>query len=249
MTDCLLIIVTGFVAGIVNAVAGGGSFITFPALIYAGLPAVSANASSTVALMPGAAVGALVYKEHLKPFAKLSRSLMMVSTLLGGATGALLLLYTPSSTFEAIVPWLLLTGTIIFAFGARAGIILRRKVNIGPTVLFPCQFLLGIYGGYFGGALGIMMMAVWAIFGLTEIKVMNANKTFFVFLANAVAAVLFIIGGKVVWPQTLLMMVSAIVGGYIGAYFSKRLNPVRLRQAIIIFNFLITALFFYRMYA
>jgi uncharacterized membrane protein YfcA len=243
-----LIIITGFAAGAINAIAGGGSFITFPALVYAGLPPINANASSTVALIPGAAAGTIVYKEHLKPFAKVSWLAMILLTLLGGATGSWLLLYTPSSAFNAIVPWLLLTSAITFAFGARAGNLLRKRVNIGPEMVYVGQLLLGVYGGYFGGAVGIMMMAVWTIFGITDIKLMTANRTFFVFLANGVAVLLFMISGKVIWPQTLAMMFSSIAGGYLGALFSKKLDPVKLRYGIVVFNFLITALFFYRMF-
>ncbi len=177
MAYFILLLFVGFVAGAMNAAAGGGSFITFPALIYAGVPPIAANASSTVALFPGSLAGAWEFKEYIRPFPGISMSVMVCLTFLGGCAGALLLLHTPSAGFNSIVPWLLLTGTLAFAFGKQLGNYLRSKMRISPGIVLAGQFLLGIYGGYFDGAIGIMMMAVWSLFGLSDIKVINANKT------------------------------------------------------------------------
>lgn len=231
-----------------NAAAGGGSFITFPALLYAGLPSVSANASSTVALFPGSLASAWQFREYIRPFPNVSMKAMIFMTLLGGFAGALLLLNTSSTKFDGIVPWLLLIGSLAFAFGKPAGEWLRKRVNIGSAVLLTGQFILGVYGGYFGGAVGIMMMAVWALFGAADIRIVNANKTLFVGIANAIAVVLFILAGKVYWPQTCTMMAATILGGWFGAAFTKRLDPAKLRLGIIIFNFLITAAFFVKIF-
>jgi uncharacterized membrane protein YfcA len=244
----VLIMITGMLAGFVNSLAGGGSFLTFPALVYAGLPPIAANASSTVALLPGAGVGAYGYKEYRQPFLGVSWRIMIILTLLGGSIGAVLLLVSSTSAFDVLVPWLLLISSITFAFGKQAGNQLRKKIIIGPGLVLSGQFFLGIYAGYFGGAVGIMMMALWHIFGLTDLKVINANKTYFVFIANIVAVVFFVIARKVFWPQTLVMMVTTVIGSYLGTNYGKKLDPVKLRLAIVFFNFIITAIFFYRTY-
>jgi uncharacterized protein len=246
MAQFILLLVAGLVAGAMNAAAGGGSFVTLPAMIFAGLPSVEANASSTVALFPGAMASVLAYRDDFRPFELVSLRLMLAVSLVGGLVGALILLLTPSKTFDAIVPWLLLVGTLVFAFGVRVGMWLRRFIRIGPRTLLCCQFLLGIYCGYFGGAVGIMTLATWSLLGMTDIKAMNATKTLVVGATNAVAVVCFVVAGKVWWPQTCVMLVAAVVGGYAGARFARRLSPHRLRMGITGFNFLITAVFFWR---
>jgi len=248
MSTWILIVITGTMAGMINSVAGGGSFLTFPALIYAGLPPIAANASSTVALLPGALVSTYGYKDYRQPFPGVSWTMMIILTLLGGCTGAILLLVSSSSVFDKLVPWLLLISSLTFAFGRQAGNLLRKKIIIGPALVLSGQFFLGIYAGYFGGAVGIMMMAVWQIFGLTDIRVINANKTYFVFLSNIIAVGIFVFAKKVVWPQTMVMMVTTVIGGYLGTHYAKKLNPLKLRIAITVFNFIITAIFFYQTY-
>lgn len=248
MEPLVLLFFIGLIAGALNAAAGGGSFITFPALVYAGVPPVSANASSTVALFPASLASAWEFREHIRPFPKVSMLAMVLLTLLGGATGAFLLLNTSSTGFNQIVPWLLLMGSVAFAFGKKAGEYLRSKFHIGSGIVLSGQFFLGIYGGYFGGAVGIMMMAVWSLFGLSDIKVINANKTLFVGVANLIAVILFIIAGKVAWAETLTLLSATVCGGYFGAKYTKRLNPQRLRTGIIIVNFVITLLFFLKVY-
>jgi uncharacterized membrane protein YfcA len=248
MYPLILLFVIGVLAGAMNAAAGGGSFITFPALVFAGVPPISANASSTVALFPASLASAWKFREYIKPFPNVSMPAMVLLTSFGGIIGALLLLYTPSANFNQIVPWLLLTGSVAFAFGRQAGNLLRKRVAIGSGVVLAGQLLLGIYGGYFGGAVGIMMMATWALFGLSDIMIINANKTLLVGIANVMAVVLFIIAGKVYWLHTCVMMTATILGGYFGAHYTKRLNPEKLRMTIILFNFAITAAFFVKTY-
>src|SRR4051794_31496011 len=151
-----------------NAAAGGGSFVTLPAMVAVGVPPVEANTSSTVALFPGGLASAVAYRDDLTPLGGLPLRPLAPVTLAGGLAGALLLLLTPAGAFDRIVPWLLLAGSLAFAFGGRAGAALRRVVRIGPPALLACQFLLGVYGGYFGGAVGIMMMAAWGLFGVSD---------------------------------------------------------------------------------
>lgn len=248
MDSFILVFLIGILAGAMNAVAGGGSFITFPTLIYAGVPPISANASSTVALFPASLASAWEYKEYISPFPKVSMWAMIILTLLGGCAGALLLLYTPDAGFKNIVPWLLLTGSLVFAFGRPVGQYLGSKFRIGSAVVLSGQFLLGIYGGYFGGAVGLMMMAVWSLFGLSDIKVINANKTLFVGLANSVAVIIFILAGKIAWPETTTMLAATVCGGFAGAKYAKNLNPIKLRAGIVAFNFIITVVFFIQTY-
>lgn len=246
--NTLVLIGAGLIAGALNAAAGGGSFITLPALIYTGVPAIGANTSSTVGLFPGAFASTYAYRNEIQPFKEISLRTMIVITLTGGALGALLLLITPPGRFSQMIPWLLLTGSIAFAFGRTAGDWLRRYFQINRFVLATAQFLLGIYGGYFGGAVGIMMMAVWSLFNFNDIKTVNANKTLLVGAANGVAVIIFIIVGQIWWQQTLILLIASTTGGYFGARFVRLLNPQSLRIGISIFNFLITLVFFLNHY-
>lgn len=248
MLNYILLFAAGLIGGAMNAAAGGGSFVTFPVMVYTGIPAVNANASSTVALLPGSAVSAWNLREYIKPFPGVSMILVLIITLIGGCAGALLLLFTPASSFNAMVPWLLLVGSLAFGFGRQFGNWLRTKIRIGVVFVLTAQLLLGIYGGYFGGAVGIMMLAIWTLFGLTDIYMVNANKNMLVGTANAVAVVIFVIAGKIYWPQTLVMMAATIIGGYSGSNITKKIAPEKLRSGIVVFNFLITAVFFIKTY-
>ncbi len=248
MSHALLLFGAGLLAGAMNAAAGGGSFVTFPALISAGVPSVIANATSTVALFPGAFASAYAFRHDFRRFDSVSLRTMLVVSVTGGVAGALLLIFSPASIFDELVPWLLLFGAVVFAFGRQAGVALRRVVRLGRSSLLATQFVLGIYGGYFGGAVGIMMMAAWSIFGLSDIRAMSAARTLLVGATNAVAVVCFVFAGLVWWPQALLMLVAAVAGGYAGARVARRVDPDRLRAAITVFNFLVTAAVFWRTY-
>jgi len=244
----LLLTGAGFLAGVMNAVAGGGSFISFPALILAGVPSVAANASSTVALFPGAVTSAWVYRRDLAPIGGIPLKLLLVCSLAGGLTGAILLLSTPVATFDTLVPWLLLFATLTFAFGRQLGFQLRRLVRIGRLPTLALQFALGVYGGYFGGAVGIMMLAVWSLIGTDTLKTMNPARIFLVGAMNGIAVICFIGAGQVWWPQTLSMLFGAAAGGYAGAWIGKRL-PIQVTRAVIIaVTVSMTAIFFYRRY-
>ncbi|GFO60127.1 UPF0721 transmembrane protein [Geomonas silvestris] len=248
MEHPFLIFFAGLLAGVMNSAAGGGSFVTLPVLVFAGVPSVIANASSTVALFPGSFAGAWAYRHDFVPFEGVSIRALWVASVLGGLAGALLLLFTPVTTFDRIFPWLLLFGTLAFTFGRQAGAALRRVVHIGPAVLLFGQFVLAIYGGYFGGAVGIMTLAVWSLFFNANINAMNAAKTLLVGSMNATAVVCFVIAGKVWWPQALVMMASAVVGGYFGAHYTRKLPQDKVRLGITLLTFLMTAAVFYRTY-
>jgi len=166
----------------------------------------------------------------------------------GGCIGALLLVFTPSSSFDKIIPWLILIGGVAFIFGRQINRAFQSRFKVSRTAMVIAQFILGIYGGYFGGGAGIMMMAVWSVMGLSDIKLINANKTLLVGAANSIAVVIFILSGKIWWPQTCIMLIATTIGGYAGAYYSRRLNQAVLRAVISGLIVLITVLFFYRAY-
>jgi uncharacterized membrane protein YfcA len=241
-----LLAVAAFFAGGMNAIAGGGTFLTFPALVFAGVPSIIANASSTVALFPASFSAAWAYRRELKDFEGVSIKRMMAVSLIGGILGALLLLSTTQRTFDAAVPWLLLVASVAFAFGPRLAPYLQRMFHIGPVTLTVIQFVLAIYGGYFGAAVGIMLLASWSLLGRTDIHGMNAAKTILVGTMNVVATICFIIAGKVWWPQTLTMLVSGVVGGYVGAHMAQRLNPRFIRGLVVAICFTVTVVFFLR---
>ncbi len=246
MMTFVLLAVAAFFAGIMNAVAGGGTFLTFPALVFAGVPSVVANASNAVALFPGSLASAWAYRRDFRNFEGVSLRAMIAVSLAGGVGGALLLLATPERTFDAVVPWLLLAATLVFAFGPRVTPWLRELHHIGPVTLLVIQFAVGIYGGYFGGAMGIVMLAVYSLFGLTELNAMNALKTLLSGVINGIAVVLFVAAGKIAWPQTAVMLVAAVLGGYFGARVARRMNPAHVRAGIIVISVGVTLAFFLR---
>jgi uncharacterized membrane protein YfcA len=246
MFSYLLIISAALAAGLMNSVAGGGSFLTFPALVFTGVPSIIANASSTLALIPGSAASAWTYREDFHKSEGLPIKAMLVVSIAGGIGGALLLLYTPQKNFDAMIPWLMLASTLLFAFGPAISPALNRAFRIGPGTVIVIQFFVALYGGYFGGAVGIVMLATWSLFGLTDIHVMNANKTVLVLTMNAVAVVLFIGAKKIWWPQTTAMLFAAVIGGYVGARSAKKVNQRYLRAVIVVISVSMTVAFFLR---
>jgi uncharacterized protein len=241
-------VLAGLFAGTMNAVAGGGSFVTFPVLVLAGLPPVAANASSTVALFPGTMASTWAYRDDLRGIAGIGLKVLLPITLAGGLTGAILLLVTPGGVFDAVIPWLLLLATLTFAGGRRLGDWLRHHLRIGRGAFLVAQFILSIYGGYFGGAVGLMMMAAWTLLDSAELKAMAAPRALLVSTANGAAVVCFAVAGAVWWPETLAMMVSAIAGGYYGARFARLLPAAVLRWFVVLLSATVTAAFFLRTY-
>ena len=246
LASAALLVVAAFVAGAMNAVAGGGSFLTFPALVFTGVPSVVANASSTLALFPAALASAAAYRNDFKDFKGVSFRALLVVSLVGGVLGALLLLLTPQRTFDGVIPWLLLVATLVFAFAPKLTPLLQRAVHIGPRTLLVVQFFVAVYGGYFGGAIGIMMLSAWALFGLTDLKAMNATKTLLSGLLNGVAVVMFVAAGKIWWLQTGIMLVGTLAGGYLGAHYARRIDQRHIRTAVIAISVTMTVVFFIR---
>jgi uncharacterized membrane protein YfcA len=246
--NVILLLAAAFVAGALNAIAGGGSFLTLPALVFAGLPPVVANATGTVALLPGYVSGALGFREDLQAPPGLSLRTLTLLSLSGGAIGAGLLLVTDDRTFSRIVPWLLLLATALFA----AGPALLRKLRDSPSsqasfgpaaagTLAVC-----IYGGYFNGGLGILLLALFGLLGQVNLNAMNGMKNVVSALLTAIAVALYAWGGVVAWPQALVMMIAATVGGYFGARLARRIPAPLLRAGIVGIGLIMTTLFFIR---
>jgi uncharacterized protein len=238
----------GVVAGAMNALAGGGTFVTLPAMIAVGIPSVIANISSTVALYPAQLTTAWSYRDGLGPVGPVSIKALMVATFIGGAVGAILLLRTSSSTFNQALPWLLLVATIMLGFGRQFGEALRRRWHISAPAVILIQLFLGVYGGYFGGAVGLMMMAVWGLLDNRSLKSLNAPRTLLVATANTVAVLIFILTGSVRWPESLMLLVGAAVGAHFGAMLGRRANAEVVRWGTVLVSAGITVAFFVKAY-
>jgi uncharacterized protein len=249
MDESLLLILPGLLAGGMNALAGGGSFITLPALIASGVPSVSANATSSVALYPGGTASAWVYRNRLGPVCGVPLVPTLAVTLVGGLAGSLLLLWTPNTLFDRALPWLLLVATLTLMLGPHVGTLLRARLTVGRPTVLAVQFLLGMYGGYFGGAVGLMMMAAWSLLQGADIKALNAPRTLMVTAANTVAILCFAVAGAVRWQAALLVGAGAVAGGYAGAHLGRRLDPTFVRRATLLISAAITARFFIRAYS
>lgn len=241
----LLLVAAAFVGGVINSVAGGGSFFTFPALVFAGLPPISANATSSVALWPGSVASAVAYRGDVHGLRAKAVPLTIIS-LIGGLVGACLLLWTRNETFARVVPWLLLVATVLFAVSGRAVAWLRVQVpgGVGLRVLGLAQFVISVYGGFFGGGMGILMLAGFALAGMTDIHAMNGLKSILGLAINCVAVITFVAAGVVEWRPALLMTLGSIVGGYVGAKQAKRVSPQRIRQLVIATGAVMTVKFF-----
>jgi uncharacterized protein len=242
----LILAMAGLVAGLINSVAGGGSFFTFPAMVFLGMPSIIANASSTMALIPGSLASAWAYREDLRELEGFPFRPLFAVSLAGGAIGALLLLYTPQRTFDFVLPWLMFSATTLFAFGPQISRFLKRKFHIGVITVVAIQLLISTYGGYFGGGVGILMLATWTVFGVVDINALSAHRTVLGSAMNAMAVVLFIAAHKIWWPQTMVVLVAAVVGGYVGALTAKRVDPRYVRAAITTIGVSISIAFFVR---
>jgi uncharacterized protein len=255
LTNAVLLFLAALLAGALNAVAGGGSFILFPTLLFTGVPPVPANATNTVALWAGLGFSGGAFRRHLSVERPLLISLVGVS-LLGGILGALLLLRTPAHTFLRILPWLMLSATLLFIFGGKltrssAGPVshdlLTHGLSAQAILAAAClQLLVAIYGGYFGGGMGFVILAMLTALGMADIHQMNALKVVLSTATNGVAVLVFIVKHAVYWPQAGVMICGAALGGYFGAKYSLRLKPARVRWFVIAAGASMTVLFFVR---
>lgn len=234
-----------------NAVAGGGSFISFPALLFTGVPPVPANATNTVALWTGLGFSGGAFRHHLRIQRRVLVALTAVS-LVGGSIGAVLLLHTPAHTFMRLLPWLMLAATLLFIFGRKMiSPAAPAAHQVGARTLAIASFfqlLVAIYGGYFGGGMGIVILAMLTAFGMADIHEMNAFKIVLSASTNGIAVVVFITSRAVYWRQAVVMIIGAAIGGYFGAHYSLRLSQKWVRGFVIGVGSFMTMYFFVRAY-
>ncbi len=242
----------GALGGAINAVAGGGSFISFPALLFTGVAPVVANATNTLALWVGVTASGGAYRKRMS----ISRRVMVpliATSVVGGLAGAVLLIKTPAQTFLRVLPWMLLGATLLFAFGKHltgrisAGIS-RDSTNKAVTGASIFELIVAVYGGYFGGGVGIINLAMLAALGMTDIHEMNALKVVLGGVINGVAAVTFVVTGAIVWPQAMVMTVGAVGGGYLAAHYAQKLPQSWIRRFVIFVGAAMTIYFFVRAY-
>lgn len=245
-----LLAAAGLAGGFVNALAGGATFFTFPAMMAAGLPPVTANASNAVAVWPGNLSGAFAFRRQL-PRLTLALWLAMGLAVAGSTAGALLLLATEERVFVRLVPWLILGATLLFAFSRPLLRLLRhlrpsRRPGLTPGS-FALQAATAVYGGYFGGGLGIMLLAVLALCGFEDMRAMNALKNLLSALVGLVTLVIFAGLGAVAWPQTLVMLAGAVAGGWIGGRVGQRAPAWLIRGFVIAVGLGLSAVYFARL--
>lgn len=243
-----LLLAAAFTAGALNAVAGGGSFLTLPALVFTGVPPVIANATGTVALLPGYMAGAWGFKDDMQSPPGLSMKQVVALSLIGGSAGAAMLLFTPDATFRKVVPWLLLAATAMFAFGPqlRAWAAGKNSAHATPSMAKAAagMLIVAIYGGYFNGGLGILLLALFGLLGQTSLNAMNGMKNLVSALLTAIAVVIYAVGGIVEWKLALVMMAAATLGGYLGARVARKIAPHVLRWGIVATGLVMAGLFF-----
>jgi uncharacterized membrane protein YfcA len=254
----ILLCGTALAAGIINAVAGGGTLLTFPALYTALGPrygtaeaGVHANGTSTMALWPGSLGSFWAYRREFREAGGWVWRLLLPCAV-GGLIGVLLVTELSPKVFDALVPWLIFSAALLFAFQPQ----IRRLTGIGKkqerprgfrlAAMLVCQFLVSIYGGYFGAGAGILMLAVLGMMGLSDIHVMNAVKTLYIMVINIMASIVFIIRGKVDWRLAIPMLIAGTIGGYLGAVVARRINPTIVRRAVVVIGFGLAAYYFYK---
>ena len=237
--------VAALAAGMLNAMAGGGSFLTFPALVFAGIEPVAANATSAMAVSPGYLGSTLGFQAELRelPARRLRQEVLVAAA--GGVLGALLLLGTPERLFSGLVPWLLLLATVLFALGPWLAA--RRGQTTGhPRWRLPGLLLVAVYGGYFNGGLGILLMALYTLVGEQRLNTLNALKNLNSLVLSLLSVLAFALAGAIVWPQALWMMVWATLGGWLGARLARRLPTAWVRHLVIATGLVMSAVFFLR---
>jgi hypothetical protein len=250
--ELILLLVAGFAGGTINAIAGGATFFTFPAMLAVGLPPIVANASNTVALWPASLTAALAERQELWANRDMAKTFLGIAVV-GGFVGALLLLVTSNEAFRVFVPFLLLLATVVFAGSGRLLRWLRTRSPAPakprlnhPAILATIGFC-AIYGGYFGAGIGIMMMAGLTLAGIEELHLANALKNLLAAAINGVAVVVFVVSGIVDWSAALVMLAGALCGGFLGARVARKIPAPALRMVVITVGSLLTAWYFWRL--
>lgn len=250
--NAIFLFFAGALGGGINAVAGGGSFVAFPALLFTGVPPIPANATNTLALWVGTTASGRAYSQKLNIAPRVMIPLVLTS-ILGGLAGAFLLIKTPAQTFLHVLPWLMLGATLLFAFGKHltgrisAGIS-RDATNASVAGASLFELLVAVYGGYFGGGIGIMNLAMLAALGMTNIHAMNKLKVILGGVINGVATATFIVTRAIVWPQATVMIAGSLLGGYSTAHFAQKLSQAWVKSFVILVGTAMTIYFFIRGY-
>lgn len=252
LAHAIFLFVAANLAGALNAIAGGGSFISFPSLVFAGVPEIPANATNNIGAWTGLVASSGAYRNHLDVPRRVLIPLLLVGVT-GGTLGAILLLKTPAHTFKDLIPWLMLGATLLFIFGKKLVGQRESSVKHDATAgtLAAASFLLflvAIYGGYFGGGLGIVLLALLAALGMTDIHAMNAFKTVLSAAINGPPALVFVIAKVIYWPQAVLMMVGFVLGGYLGGHYGQRLPQTWVRAFVMLVAIGMTIYFFWKAY-
>jgi uncharacterized protein len=250
--QAIFLCAAGALGGAINAVAGGGSFVAFPALLFTGVPPVPANATNTLALWIGVTSSGGAYWKRLN----ISRRVMVpliATSVVGGISGAMLLIHTPAQTFLRVLPWMLLGATLLFVFGKHltgrfTGGISHESSNAAVAIASMFEFVVSVYGGYFGGGVGIINLAMLAVLGMKDIHEMNALKVVLGGVINGVAAFTFIMAGAIVWREMTVMAIGAVVGGFLAAHYAQKLPQVWVRGFVIAVGTAMTVYFFVRAY-
>jgi uncharacterized membrane protein YfcA len=241
-----VVFAAGVAAGMINSIAGGGTLISFPALLWLGRDPILANATNAVAIWPGSVAGVFGFRRELSSVRRWLL-LLVLPSLIGGAAGSWLLLHTPTSTFERLVPFLILGATLLLAaqevITRRLGVLARAHEDPTAgwvTFVFAFQLLVGLYGGYFGAGMGILMLAALGLIGLTDMHQMNGLKNLLAICINGIAAIYFALSGAVVWKDVGLMAIGSIAGGYFGARVAHRFGRKFVRRAVVAIGLVMT---------
>ena len=244
----------GFLAGGINSLAGGGGFITLPTLQYTGLTSVMSNTTGSMAVWPGNIAGILAYRRELKQVRQ-PLVLFLSIGVVGSFVGAELLMHSSSKIFDRVLPFLLLLATLLFAFGDRITKFITAPGPDGvpktlprPYVIF-LLIVIAVYGGYFGGGMGIMTLAVLALLGMTDIHEMNALKSLLVMTINAVCNAIFILQDQIAWSRCMIMMVGCFIGGYLSGFIARKVDRKKVRHAVVGIGMAMSSYYFYRLLA
>ncbi len=247
-----ILFLAAVLAGAINAVAGGGSFISFPTLLFVGIPPVNANATNTLALWPGQVASIGGYRNQFRHLSWPTVMPLLITGVVGGVLGGWTLLRTSQTTFMRLVPWLILIATVIFAMSGRITRWVRQRTSreehhefsTGRGVVL--QLFIAFYIGYFGAGAGILILAMLALLGMDEIHAMNALKALLTTISNAVAMLLFIVAHAVYWPEAILMIAGSVLGGYYGAHFAQKMKPEYVRSMVIAIGIALSIYYFAR---
>lgn len=247
MTDFLILITAAFAGGVLNTIAGGGTFLVFPALVFVGVPPVMANATATFVALPGYLAGAAGFRQEMTALTRPQILRLTGITVIGGGAGAYLLTISSNEAFSALVPVLLLAATIVFTFGDRIRTwAAKHSRDVRPEGALGL-ILVSLYGGYFNGGLGIVLLALFTMWGMSNIHLMNGLKMWTSAVIAIVSFFIFAQGGILDWQKAIIMMVAGTIGGYLGAPLSRALPVHRVRQFISFVGFAMTAIFAVRL--